>query len=297
MSSEPLVSVIINCFNGGQFVKDSIGSVLKQKYKNWEIIFWDNVSSDNTFEEVKKFVDPRIKYFIAEKHTTLYEARNLAIEKSSGEFIAFLDVDDWWEETKLQNQILIFSDRKDIGLIYSNFYKCDEINGKTYVNHNKILPSGKITNLLLKSYNVGWLTVIIRKSFYEKLKNKFNSSYNVIGDFDLIMRLSTICNFHYLDQVTGYCRWHGKNLQIVQQKKHLNELNFWVSEMENYKGINDQSNFHYFKNNLLKMKLIYFAKNDFSNFYFTEFFKLRGFFNKFKVLLFLFVPKKILKFF
>ena len=63
--------------------------------------------------------------------------------------------------------------------------------------------------------------MVIRRSFYEKLKLKFNPKYNVIGDFDLIMRLSTICEILYLDEVTGYCRWHGKNLQIIQENKHL----------------------------------------------------------------------------
>ena len=108
MNTEPLVSIIINCYNGGAFVGDSINSVIKQNYKNWEIIFWDNRSTDDTFKQVSNFSDKRIKYFLAEKHTTLYEARNYAIKKAKGEFYAFLDVDDWWEADKLKNKFHYF---------------------------------------------------------------------------------------------------------------------------------------------------------------------------------------------
>lgn len=295
MNTEPLVSIIINCYNGGAFVGDSINSVIKQNYKNWEIIFWDNRSTDDTFKQVSNFSDKRIKYFLAEKHTTLYEARNYAIKKAKGEFYAFLDVDDWWEADKLKKQIPLFLNQ-NIGLVYSNFYKCDEIKRKTFINHKKILPSGSVTNLLLKNYNIGWLTVVIRRSFYEKLKLKFNPKYNVIGDFDLIMRLSTICEILYLDEVTGYCRWHGKNLQIIQENKHLKELNNWVVEMSKFPSISALSNFSYFKNNLIKMNVMYAAKNDINNFKIANFIKVKGIFNKIVIILILFLPKKIINF-
>ena len=294
MNTEPLISVIMNCYNGAPFIKDSIKSVIDQNYQNWELIFWDNVSTDNTYKEVCSFRDPRIKYYLAEKHTTLYEARNYAINKAKGEFYAFLDVDDWWKSDKLKKQIPFFSN-KNVGLVYSNFYKYDEIKDKVNINHNKILPSGNVTNLLLKNYNIGWLTVIIRRSFFEKLNLKFNPLYNVIGDYDLIMRLSTICEIFYFDELTAYCRWHGKNLQIVQQKKHIDELMHWSSEMKNFPSISSLSNFSYFQNNLIKMQITYKAQNDVKNFKLSDFQKVRGIYNKFVVLLFLILPKKLLK--
>ena len=106
MNNEPLVSVIMNCYNGASFIKKSISSVINQNYKNWEIIFWDNRSTDDTYLEICKFSDTRIKYYLAEKHTTLYQARNYAIEKANGDFYAFLDVDDWWDQNKLNKQPL-----------------------------------------------------------------------------------------------------------------------------------------------------------------------------------------------
>ena len=97
----PLVSIIMNCYNGRIFLKDSIDSIISQTYENWELIFWDNQSTDDSSILLKSFQDKRIKYNFAKKHTSLYEARSLALRKARGELIAFLDVDDWWKKEKL----------------------------------------------------------------------------------------------------------------------------------------------------------------------------------------------------
>ena len=86
MDHQPLVSIIMNCYNGQAYLDEALKSVVNQTYKNWEIIFWDNCSTDNSSKIFKKFEDKRFKYFLSKKHTVLYEARNLAIEKISGDF-------------------------------------------------------------------------------------------------------------------------------------------------------------------------------------------------------------------
>ena len=111
MLKKPLVSIIVNCFNGEKYLRDALQSVLKQTYKNWELIFWDNKSFDNSKKVFLEFLDDRFKYFISEKHTTLYEARNNAIKQSKGEVIALLDVDDWWiDNRRLEKQVDFFKD-------------------------------------------------------------------------------------------------------------------------------------------------------------------------------------------
>ena len=67
-TTSPLVSIIMNCFNGESYLGDAIESVLDQTYKNWEIIFWDNQSDDNSAKIFNKYKDPRFKYFLAKKH-------------------------------------------------------------------------------------------------------------------------------------------------------------------------------------------------------------------------------------
>ena len=85
-----------------KYLMKSVQSVLNQTYGNWELIFWDNHSSDKSAKIIKNLKDKRIKYFKSKKFTNLYEARNLAISKCKGEFICFLDTDDWWIKENLR---------------------------------------------------------------------------------------------------------------------------------------------------------------------------------------------------
>ena len=77
MSKKPLVSIIINCFNGEKYLREAINSVIAQSYENWEIIFWDNKSTDKSAKIFQSYNDKRLRYFLAPFHTELlYEARN-----------------------------------------------------------------------------------------------------------------------------------------------------------------------------------------------------------------------------
>ena len=168
---QPLVSIIMNCYNGEAYLSESIKSVLSQTYTNWELIFWDNKSEDKSAEIFKSYKDERFKYFCAVERTSLYKARNLAIEKAEGDFISFLDTDDLWENQKLELQMLYFSN-SEIGVVFSNLwiFKKKIENKKIY--SKKKLPSGKIYKNLIKEYNVGIITTVIRKKFYLDLKKK-----------------------------------------------------------------------------------------------------------------------------
>ena len=105
MQKEPLVSVIMNCYNGEEYLRDAINSVINQTYKNWEIILWDNQSTDRSAEIYNSYKDSRLKYYLSSTHTQLYEARVKAVEKTNGEYLAFLDIDDWWLPLKLEQQV------------------------------------------------------------------------------------------------------------------------------------------------------------------------------------------------
>ena len=104
------ISVIVNCHNGEKYLADCLESILKQKYKNLEIILYDNFSTDKSKIIANNFKDDRIKLFSSNKKLHLYDARNEAINNASGELIAFLDVDDWWDENYLISRAKKFDD-------------------------------------------------------------------------------------------------------------------------------------------------------------------------------------------
>ena len=228
-----LVSIIVNCYNGDKYLSEALDSILNQTYKNWELIFWDNQSKDKSAEIFKSHTDSRFKYYYANEHTSLYKARNLAIEKSNGDFIAFLDTDDLWNENKLQLQMPYFNDSK-VGLVFSNLWvlKKNFKNKKIYTK--KKLPNGNIYNELISNYNVGIVTTVIKKFFYIQLEKKFDERFSIIGDFDLFLRLSKICLFKSIQEPLASYRLHGKNLSTINKEKEVEELEIWLKENKLY---------------------------------------------------------------
>ena len=249
-----LVSVIINCFNGEKYLKKCIQSVINQTYLNWEIIFWDNQSTDGSKNILNSFNDNRIKYLHASTHETLYSARNFAIENANGQLIAFLDTDDIWLPFKLERQVKIFKD-ESVGVVCSNYFVLDEINNKTFLQYKKRTTSIK-TNDLLKEYNVGLLTLIIRKSYLLTLeKPYFNYKYNIIGDFELVMKLSINCNIVYLNEALAKYRKHNNNISLLQKDKLSIELKDWAYTTNNF------NHFAHYKNYSYIISMIYYYES------------------------------------
>ena len=93
MEQKSCVSIIMNCYNGEKYLREAIDSVYAQSYKHWEIIFWDNASTDRT-SQIAQSYDSRLRYFRAKVNTHLGPARNMALEKAKTTYIAFLDSDD-----------------------------------------------------------------------------------------------------------------------------------------------------------------------------------------------------------
>lgn len=118
-SRNPRVSVIINCFNGEKFVKTAVESVFAQTFNDWEIIFWDNASTDKTGEITQSYGE-KLRYFRSESTIPLGLARNEAIAQAHGDLIAFLDVDDLWKPEKLERQTALFDANPSVALAYSD---------------------------------------------------------------------------------------------------------------------------------------------------------------------------------
>ena len=253
-NNQPLVSVIMNCYNGEAYLSDSIKSVLNQNYKNWELIFWDNRSNDKSAQIFKSHNDKRLKYYYAPEHTLLYEARNQAIKKASGNFIAFIDTDDFWEKDKLELQIPLFED-SDVGVVYGNLYVLNEI-----LNTKKIFlkkkPKGFILNDLLKNYCTGLVTLVIRKSFLDNHKTVFDNSFHIMGDFDLMIRMSAKYKFDCVEKPIATWRVHGKNESLLHKTKQIQELKIWKKKMINYPVIFNNKNFANIDNMINNLEVI-----------------------------------------
>ena len=241
----------MNCYNGEKYLKKSILSILDQKYQNWELIFWDNQSKDNSKKILHSFKrDKRIKYYYAKSFSKLYKARNLAIKKAKGKYICFLDTDDLWKKNFL-NTFMNLVKLDDPDIICSKFDIYNQKKKIKKINNIKKNPKILSTQFLLNNYVIGIIATVIKKKIF--VKYNFNNKYDIIGDFDLLLRLSKKYKIYYINNSLATYRYHGKNLSITRIDLYIDEIKSWLQfNKKNSKNIYDFSSIEL---NLFKLRV------------------------------------------
>jgi len=285
----------MNCYNGEEYLREAIDSVINQTYKNWELIFWDNKSTDRSASIFKEHKDKRLKYYLASSHENiLYKARNYALEKAKGNFIAFLDVDDWWYIDKLEKQIPLFED-SEVGLVYGNLWWVFEKKNRKKLLKKKFLPTGMILSKLLNENVIGSPTYVIRRKSLENLEYFFDDRFHIIGDYDLHVRLATKWKFNCIQDPVAYARIHGKNESLLNKNKEIQEMKIWYNKMRENEIITSKKEL-----NKIHLQILYLEtmeailRNELKNSLFMVT-RYPFCFNKIKLIIALFLPNFVLK--
>ena len=130
IETSPLISVVIPTYNHAEFLKVAISSVLAQTYQNFEIVIVDNHSNDHTREVVVSFSDDRIHLHKINNNGIIAASRNLGIDHAEGDWIAFLDSDDYWYPTRLQCLVDSMDSNLQYDVISTDEYKINNLTGK-----------------------------------------------------------------------------------------------------------------------------------------------------------------------
>lgn len=165
-SSNLKVSVITPTHNGEKFVKETIYSILNQTHKNLEVLIVDDCSSDNTVKIIKSFDDPRIKLFQNEINSGAAFSRNKALKEASGDYIAFLDGDDIWFPTKIEEQ-LSFMVKNSYDFSYTEYELINETSDRIGIYF--VGPKRVNYRRFLRIDYVGTSTVMYKRSIYPVL--------------------------------------------------------------------------------------------------------------------------------
>jgi glycosyltransferase involved in cell wall biosynthesis len=162
----PLISVIINIRNGAATLREAVDSVMAQSFHDWELILWDDRSTDASASIAASYNDSRIRYFLSPVDVPLGKARNDAIQHAAGEWIAFLDQDDVWMPHKLEKQIALADE--GVGLIYGRtvrFYPDGWQRDYDHAHEYQPLPEGDIFDLLFtRSCFIAMSSAMFRRS-------------------------------------------------------------------------------------------------------------------------------------
>jgi glycosyltransferase involved in cell wall biosynthesis len=253
-TNTPKVSVIMNCLNCSKYLREAIDSVYAQTYKDWEIIFWDNASTDNSAEIAKSY-DDKLRYFRSKETVSLGMARNWAIEKARGEYIAFLDCDDIWLHKKLEKQVHILENKHDIDFIYGNYFRIVmPKNDCLILGLKRKRPEGYVFGQFLRHYPVNMQTVMLRKSVLGKLDALFDEKLNLSEEYDLFMRILYNSKAAYLHEPLVIYRIHQNMSSIRLVYVYPKEISYILK-----KFINKFSDFNKYSEEIkyLKAKIAY----------------------------------------
>lgn len=206
----PKVSIIMNCLNGAEYLREAINSVFGQSYSNWEIVFWDNCSSDGS-GAIAMGYDNRVRYFRSDRTASLGEARNCAFNQCCGKYVAILDVDDVWLPNKLEQQIPLLERNQDVGMVFSNSLFFGE-NGTQGNMFQSVIPKrGMIFGDLLAHNFISTETMIYRKRVLDRFQNAFNSDFTMVMDYDLSLRVALSHKLDYVHEPLSKWRSHAKS--------------------------------------------------------------------------------------
>ena len=236
----------MNCYNAEKFLKNALRSLIQQNYKNWELIFYDNQSNDNSYKIYKSFNDKRFKYYKSKKFEKLGVARKNALQKAKGEFIIFFDSDDILLKNKLNEQLKLFND-KNVGFVISNSIFFNDKKSEKLFNNNIIFEK-EIFYKLIENYIISFDTVMMRLSFIKKLDHGLDKRFNIIHDMDLIIRLSKISEMRYVPAILSKWRMREDSLSYNSFGNIINEKKIFIKKI-NKKFKND--------NKFLKSKAIF----------------------------------------
>ena len=226
----PKVSVIIPCYNGAKWIRDTINSVLNQTYQEFELIIVDDGSTDNLKKIIENYLsDERVRYIQHKKNRGIPAARNTGIKTSKGKYIAFLDQDDVWLKTKLEKQVELFKKDKDkkVGLIFTDVLYIGPDAKRFEVKWPdksvlKQLPMKTRKETLMELFKENFIVtssaVVRKKECFEKL-GLLNEDLYSGDDYEFWLRVAGNLKIEYVNKSLTKKRMHKNNTL----KKHAEE--------------------------------------------------------------------------
>lgn len=196
----PLISVVIPTYNRQCTLGRAIYSVLNQTYKKIELIVVDDASTDKTDLLIKSINDPRLSYIKLEANRGANHARNIGIERASGEYIAFQDSDDEWLAQKLEKQIeLIESSEIKPDVVYCSYLKVKGRDASYLPKPDELHRKGSLSQKLLQGNFITTQSLLVKSDVFKEV-GLFDEDMKRLQDWELLLRIANNYELSFLDK-------------------------------------------------------------------------------------------------
>ena len=210
----PLVSIIIPTYNRAEDLKRALQSVFDQTFTDWEVLVVDNHSIDETDSVIRSFNDPKIKLFKVHNEGVVAVSRNLGLKHALGEYIAFLDSDDWWLPKKLEESVKYINRGADV--VYHDLFWVTKPDQSFYWRRTRgrKLKSPVFYDLMINGTTLPNSSVVVRKKLLNAI-NGLSEDKDMVGaeDYDAWLRIAKETErFQKIPQTLGFYWAGGGNI-------------------------------------------------------------------------------------
>jgi N-acetylglucosaminyldiphosphoundecaprenol N-acetyl-beta-D-mannosaminyltransferase len=230
------ISIIVNTFNGEKTINETIQSVLSQRFQDYELILFDDCSTDATVKLIKQISDSRIKFHCSKQNQGLGASRAAALKEAKGEWVAFLDQDDLWSTTHLEAVVAKSEEHEDYSFIYSRAVRFFDNGHKVDYDHRheyKKLPEGDIfLNLFEESCFLAMGSVVFKRAELNNI-DEVPSNITACPDYYFYLKLAHNKRVGAVQEVGCYYRMYQGNMTdrygVIMQTEILWLLDQWKS--------------------------------------------------------------------
>ncbi|MDJ0745970.1 MAG: CHAT domain-containing protein [Xenococcaceae cyanobacterium MO_167.B27] len=231
-----MISLVIVNYNQERYLGKAIASILEQTRRDWKLLIWDDGSTDNSVAIAREYQqqDDRIRV-IAATHQGVAKARRNAIAETTGEYIGWVDSDDWIGDTALEETAKVLDSNSAIGMVYTDYY---DVNSR-----GKVLGIGKRCNIPYSPQRllVDFMTFhfrLLRREVYKQIGG-INSNCEYAYDYDLCLRLSEVTKIERIEKPLYYYRHHGKNLTYCKRQEQIKSSKQAINQALQRRGLAD----------------------------------------------------------
>ena len=222
------ISVLMTSYNASNFIKDSIISIMRQSYKNWELVIVDDCSNDNSVKIIKRFKEKRIKLFTLNKHIGRTKALNYGLKRVRGKYIAILDADDVAINSRLKKQINFLKKNKTFSLVGSWVEHIDRKN-KSLKLVKISIDQKKIKELMISSNIFAHSSIMFNKNLIKSIGN-YPTKYIYMQDYAFILKAMKKHSITIMPEYLTKIRITKTSMtHTVPAKQILNEKRFLLS--------------------------------------------------------------------
>ena len=239
----PAVSIIVNVCNGAATLREALQSAVSQTFSDWEMIVWDDCSTDESASIAQSLGDPRVRYVFAPQQTSLGQAREAAIHEARGEWLAFLDQDDIWLPRKLELQLAL-SGSPSVGLVYGralDFFPDGSEHDHDYFHEFARLPEGNIVEELLgRGCFIAMSSVLIRRSLV-LAAGSIPAEVLMTPDYFLYLSVCSQHEARAVQEVVCRSRVHAGSMTKTFRRESLEE-SLWL--VDRFRACVDSTTHH-----------------------------------------------------